>query len=69
MNGPSRKVSEKFGGIVYLCPYHHTLGGKNCVHENYELREELKREFQSRFLEDYDLDMWMKLFRKNYMED
>lgn len=60
--GGLRLKSELHGGVVKLC--------RNChreVHEKFGLRELLKMRFQYLFEQSYGHDMWMKLFKKNYL--
>ncbi len=62
----NRKLSEKFGLKVYLCPHCHRIG-KLAVHRNYFTDTKLKQEAQQRFIEEYpDLD-FLKVFGKNYL--
>ena len=67
MNGPLKVKSETYGGMVWLCKYHHTLGGRDCVHENADLRLELKKDFEEAFLKTHTKEEWMKIFRKDYL--
>jgi hypothetical protein len=62
----NRKLSEKYGLKVYLCPYCHRVG-KQAVHKNAETDERVKREAQKSFTEQYpDLD-FLKIFGRNYL--
>lgn len=62
-----KSLSEEYGLKVYLCFKHHTtIGGKESVHNNYDLIRCLQDTAQRRFEEEYpDLD-FMKIFGKNY---
>ena len=66
-NGPMRDKAERFGLKVYLCSYHHTMGGKDCVHDNPDLKTRLKQLRQHEFELLYGHEMFMKQFRKNYL--
>lgn len=69
MNGNGiRKLSEQYGLKVMLCQYHHTMGGKDCVHENAHLRTILKMDSQKAFEDKYGHDKWMEVFRKDYLQ-
>lgn len=50
----NRKLSEKYGLKVYLCPLHHR--GMSGVHFNPKLNEELKGIAEMRFREEYPYD-------------
>lgn len=62
----NRRLSEKYGLKVYLCPEHHLYGLK-AVHSNAAVAELLHKEAQKTFEESYpDLD-FLKIFGKNYL--
>ena len=62
----NRSLSEKYGLIVGLCPYHHR-SSKGVHGGNRELDLRLKRMAQERFTEVYkDLD-FMAIFGKSYL--
>lgn len=62
----NRKLSEKYGLKVYLCPYCHRIG-KQAVHRNAETSKRVKIEAQKSFIETYpDLD-FLKIFGENYL--
>ena len=63
--GSNRKLSEKYGLKVRLCGNRCHNGGKNSVHMNKEVREELQAKVQEIFEETYDEDFFT-LFGKNY---
>lgn len=64
----NRKLSEKYGLKVYLCPEHHLYGPK-AVHKNAEVAELLHKEAQKAFIRVYrDLD-FRATFGKNYLSD
>ena len=62
----NRKLSEKYGLKVYLCPECHRTG-KNSVHSDARQATKLKAYAQSCFQLKYtDLD-FAKIFGKNYL--
>ena len=64
-----RKLSEKYGCWVYLCPYHHTLGDA-AVHNNKALDLMLKKTAQKAWEKNLgDTDAFIRVFRKSYKED
>lgn len=65
-NGPFRKKSETYGGWLYVCPYHHTLGGRESIHGNPSMEKALKKMFQIEFEKLYGEEKWMNVFKKNY---
>ena len=60
----NRKLSEKYGCWVYLCPEHHT--GNSGVHFDKEFNTELKKYTQRKFEETYD-ENFMNIFGRNYL--
>lgn len=62
MNNPNKKASEKWGGMVWLCRYHHRE-----LHDMPRIKTNMKREFQEKFELLYGHDLWMKEFHKNYL--
>lgn len=65
--GPNRKVSERLGLKVYLCPKHHR--GDYSPHQDRELDLTLKKLAQRRYLETHTMREWMQEIGKNYLED
>lgn len=64
----NRKLSEKYGLKVYLCPGHH-LYGPEAVHSNAAVAELLHKEAQKSFIRAYpDLD-FRAIFGRNYLSD
>ena len=62
----NRKLSEKYGLKVYMCPYHHRVGSQ-AVHNNYFVDIRVKQAAQQKFNEVFpDLD-FLKIFGKNYL--
>lgn len=60
----NRKLSEKYGLKVWLCPLHHR-DSKYGVHFDKEFDEELKKFAQTKFEETYDMD-FREVFGKSY---
>lgn len=63
-NQPNRKLSEKYGLTVYLCPECH-----RTVHAEYGLREHLKQTAQRKAMKKYgwSVDDFRRIFGKNYL--
>ena len=63
-NNPNRKLSDKYGLTVYLCPACHRE-----AHANYKVRVELKRYAQATAMERYEwtIDDFRRIFGKNYL--
>lgn len=64
--GKNRTKSEQYGLKVWLCGYHHNLGGKWCVHQNHELDLQIKREAQAVFERKYGKELFLREFGKDY---
>lgn len=62
----NRKLSEKYGLKVYLCPEHHT-GSSQAVHMNYEIKQMLCRDAQECFERKYPNLSFRDIFGKNYI--
>jgi len=62
-----REKSDKYGLIIPLCWEHHQ--GKNGVHANRELMDEVKRIGQMAFEEIHGHDKFMREFHRNYLDD
>lgn len=63
----NRKLSEKYGLKIYLCPEHHRTSIE-AVHVNSEIAAVTKEHAQRRFEQHYkDLD-WMQIFGRNYIQ-
>ena len=63
MGGPNRKLSEKYGLKVWL---RHDIHMDLHDRDN-DLKIQLKQEAQKVFEEKYSHELWMQLFRKNYL--
>lgn len=64
--GPNRKMSDKYGCWVYLCPHHHNMSSIS-VHKNREADLILKRECQIKFELLHGHKLFMEKFGKNYI--
>lgn len=62
----NKKLSEKYGLKIYLCPEHHRMG-KQAVHINKEVRHMTEAIAQEKFIETYPEEDFMKIFGKNYL--
>lgn len=65
---PGRKLSTKYGLLVYLCPEHHRTS-KEAVHKNKEIRLMLQAAGQKAFERKYKNLDFMSVFGKNYIMD
>ena len=63
-----RPLAEKYGLKVYLCLRHHTEG-KESVHQNRDLAEQLKQQAQKEFEIHYPGLEFKKIFGRNYRAD
>ena len=62
----NRKISDKYGLVVYLCSEHHR--GQSGVHGgNRDLDLDLKRRGQRAFERKYSHKQFMELIKKNYL--
>ncbi len=61
----NRKLSEKYGLWVWLCHDCHT--GKGGAQYERSIGDRLKMIAQREFEKVHGHDMWMDLFRKNYL--
>ena len=60
--GPNRKLSEKYGLKVYLCPEHHRTG-PDAVHQNSDYMQILHEAAHLR--EELHLDCAIKIYHKS----
>ena len=65
-DGPNRRLSEKDGLIVYLCPSCHNLGRVN-VHNNIKLRRTLQKMGQQEYEKTHTREEFVKRYGKNYL--
>lgn len=64
--GPNRRLSEKYGLKVYLCPKHHRTG-PNAVHQNSDYMQIVHEEAQKEFELRYPDKSFREIFGKNYL--
>jgi hypothetical protein len=62
----NRKLSEKYGLKIWLCPAHHNMSNQS-VHYNKALDLMVKRLAQKKFMEKYKNLDFKKIFYKNYI--
>jgi len=63
----NRKLAEKYGCWVYLCPIHHNMSNKG-VHFDHDLDTLLKKTCQRAWERKYgDTDKFRKVFGKSYL--
>ena len=63
----NRKLSEKYGCWVWLCPAHHNMSDDG-VHFNKALDTKLKQECQEKWEAEYgDRDKFRKIFGKSWI--
>lgn len=62
----NRKKSIEWGLYVMVCAKHHNMGNK-CVHNNYEMDMQLKKEAQRSFEKIHGHAKFMRIFHKNYL--
>lgn len=60
-----RRLSERYGLKVYLCPQHHVIGSM-AVHNNHELAGLLQKKAQEAFEETHTHEEWMDIFGRDY---
>ena len=66
--GPNRKISDKYGLVVWLCGKHHNLSNEG-VHFNPELDRAIKQELQRKFEETHTREQFMAIIGRNYLDD
>ena len=66
MSGANRKLSTRYGLVVFLCADHHR--GRLGVHTDYIMKERLEKDAQRAFEAIHGHRLWMETFRKNYLK-
>lgn len=66
IHGANRRNSEKYGLKVWLCGWHHNLGGKSSVHGNAEFDLKLKQMAEQYFEKTYKEENFIKIFGRSY---
>lgn len=65
----NRKLSDKYGLMVYLCPGHHLAsGGPEAVHRNQKIRLMLAKKGQQAFEREYPTLSFREIFGINYLD-
>lgn len=74
--GANRKISDRYGLWVWLCPEHHNMGN-HCVHKDKEMmahyHEIGQKAFEDWYIEKFGADSekaraeFMRLFGRNYL--
>ena len=66
--GANRQKSDENGFTVYLCAWHHNLGGNGkCVHRCRAMDLELKQACQRKFEETHTREEFRKLIGRSYL--
>lgn len=65
--GSYRHTSIKWGLVIPLCPFHHTIG-KNAIHNNREVDLYYKKLGQAIFKKKYSHELFIKEFKIDYLE-
>ena len=63
-----RKLSERHGLKIYLCPDHHEFS-EEAVHRNKDINLMLRKAAEIVFITKNSYEEWMKIFGKNYLEE
>lgn len=63
----NRKLSEKYGLKVYVCSFHHNMGGRFSIHGNSAIDYELKKKAQIEFEKYYKDKSFKSIFGRNYI--
>jgi len=66
MDGPNRKLSERYGLKVYLCTGHHRTSPE-AVHTNIDNMRLVQRKAQEAFEKKYSPEKWMSVFGRNFL--
>lgn len=61
-----KKMSDKYGLTVWLCPKHHNMSNDG-VHFNKARDLELKQYAQKKFEQKYSHELWMQEIGRNYL--
>lgn len=61
----NRKLAEKYGLWIWLCPNHHR--GKMSPHHDANIDFAFKKAAQKAFEEIYSHEEWMEVFGRNYL--
>lgn len=64
--GANRKLSDRYGLVIPLCPYHH-LDSREGVHFDNDLNMALRKLAQKKFEERYPDLSFRAIFGQNYL--
>lgn len=64
--GPNRRISEREGFWVWLCPELHNMSNEG-VHFNKEFDNQLKQRCQAEYEKTHSREDFMKLIGRNYL--
>lgn len=69
--GSRRKLSEKYGLVVYLCHERCHISGKYSVHQNVEIMDYLHKYGQRKAMleQGWSKEEFMKIFGANYLDE
>jgi hypothetical protein len=69
--GSRRKLSEKYGLVVYLCHERCHIYGKYSVHQNAEIMDYLHKYGQRKAMleQGWSKEDFMKIFGANYLDE
>ena len=69
--GANRKLSEKYGAVVYLCHNRCHENGPEAVHRNAESKRRLQAETQERLMEEngWTVEDFRGVFGRNYLDE
>ena len=62
----NRKLSEKYGLKIWLCPEHHNMSDAG-IHFNKALDLQIKQIAQREFEDSHTRDDFMRIFGRNYL--
>ena len=68
--GSRRKLSEKYGLVVYLCHNRCHIFGENAVHQNFEVMDYLHRYGQRKAMKEqgWTVKRFREVFGANYLD-
>ena len=69
--GANRKLSEKYGAVVYLCHNRCHENGPEAVHRNAESKRRLQAETQERLMEEngWTVEDFRGVFGRSYLDE
>ena len=69
--GARRKISERWGAYLYLCPWCHRIDA-DAVHRSFKTRDMVQRMIQAKVMleQDWTVETWKAAgFEKNYLDE